>query len=83
MRVVEANQHLGSEAALATPGRRLRFLRKAKGWKQEELARRVHTSQAAVSQWENDRWLPGEHMQKLLAEELGTTHLFLFGERVA
>lgn len=72
-----------SSADPDTPGKRLRFLRLAKGWKQEELARRVHTSQPAVSQWENDLWLPSEQMQKLLAEALGATRMFLFGERVA
>lgn len=80
-----SHQHPRTLAAgdLDTPGKRLRFLRLAKGWKQGDLARRVHTSQPAVSQWENDLWLPSEHMQKLLAEELGATRLFLFGERAA
>ena len=68
---------------LSTPGRRLRFLRVARGFKQVSLAARLGTSQAAVSQWESDKWLPAPHMQKLIAEELGTTRLFLFGDRVA
>lgn len=65
---------------LSTPGRRLRFLRKARGLTQVTLARKLHTSQPAISQWERDKWLPGLAMQRLLAEELGTTRLFLFDE---
>lgn len=65
---------------LATPGQRVRFLRKALGMKQSQLARKVYATQPAVSQWENDTWVPHRATQILLAEALNTTRTFLFGE---
>lgn len=65
---------------LGTPGSRIRFLREAKGMSQQTLAAAVFATQPAVSQWENDLWRPGRATQKLVAEALGTTRLFLFGE---
>lgn len=67
---------------LSTPGKRIRFLRKSKEWSQETLAAKVFTVQPAISQWENDLWLPNRQAQVLLADALGTTRLFLFGEPV-
>ena len=67
---------------LSTPGKRLRLMRKAKGWSQETLAAKVYATQPAVSQWENDLWLPAMATQVLLAEALGTTRHFLFGDPV-
>lgn len=64
----------------STPGTRIRFMRKAKGWTQVTLASKVHTSQPAISQWEKDKWLPGPLMRQQLAEVLGTTQTFLFGD---
>jgi transcriptional regulator with XRE-family HTH domain len=69
--------------SLSTPGGRIRLLRTAKGWTQVTLASKVHSSQPAVSQWEKDRWLPEPYMRKQLAEILGTTQTFLFGEIAA
>lgn len=69
--------------SLDTPGQRIRFLRKARGWSQETLASKVYTSQAAVSQWESDLILPSRQSQALLAEALETSRVFLFGDRVA
>lgn len=66
--------------SLATPGQRIRFLRKARGMSQVTLAAKVYTSQPAVSQWEKDRWLPSRQSQNLLADALGTTRSFLFGD---
>ena len=65
---------------LDTPGRRIRFMRQAKEWNQATLASKVGTSQPAISQWENDLWLPTKMFQTQLAEVLGTTRAFLFGE---
>jgi len=66
---------------LATPGARLRFLRQAHGLTQKALAAKVFTTQPAISQWENDLWLPSKQTQVLLAEALGTTRVFLFNEQ--
>lgn len=72
---------------LSTPGARIRLMRKAKGWKQEGFARELGASQASVSQWENDKWLPGPLMRWHMANVLGVSESFLFGdindERVA
>jgi transcriptional regulator with XRE-family HTH domain len=65
---------------LSTPGRRMRFLRQAKGWDQTSFARRIHTSQPAISQWELDKWLPGPEMRRRIAEELGATQSFIFDQ---
>lgn len=68
---------------LESPGQRIRFLRLAHDLSQEALAARVYATQPAVSQWENDLWLPNKQTQVLLSEALGTTRSFLFGEAVA
>lgn len=65
---------------LDSPGKRIKFLRKSKGWTQETFARKVFVTQPAVAQWEADLWLPARPTQVLIADELGTTRLFLFGE---
>lgn len=65
---------------LATPGARIRFLRRALGLKQSQLANKVYATQPAVSQWETDTWVPHRATQVLLAEALNTTRTFLFGE---
>jgi transcriptional regulator with XRE-family HTH domain len=66
--------------ALDSPGKRMRFLRVAKGMTQLSLARKAYTSQPAVSHWEADRYLPGRPTQVIVAEALGTSRLWLFGE---
>lgn len=43
---------------MTTYGERLRAARKARGWSQRELGRRVGVSGAAVSRWEMDRTRP-------------------------
>lgn len=68
---------------LDTPGQRIRFLRTRLGMSQEGLAGKVYVTQPAISQWENDIWLPGRQSQVLLAEALNTTRSFLFGEMAA
>lgn len=66
-----------------TPGGRIRVMRQAKELTQEALAARVYVTQSAVAQWETNRWVPSRQSQVLLAEALGTTRHFLFGELVA
>ena len=68
---------------LDTPGRRLRFLRTSKDMTQETLARLVFVTQPAVAQWEADKCLPARPTQALIAEKLGTSRAFLFGEVAA
>lgn len=67
-------------ADLATPGQRIKFLRKTLGLTQKGLAAKVHTVQPAISQWEHDKWVPTRPTQFLLADALNTTRTFLFGE---
>ena len=40
--------------AMETIGSRIRQLREARGWTQEQFAKRVGVTKSAVSQWEND-----------------------------
>lgn len=68
---------------MATPGGRLKFMRKAAGLTQTTVARAVNVTQPAVSQWEKDLWLPDASRQVQLAELVGTTREFLFGGRQA
>jgi transcriptional regulator with XRE-family HTH domain len=72
-------RHYGAED-LATPGKRIRLMRRSKGWSQQTLASKVYATQPAVSQWENDLWLPAMRTQVLLAEALDCTRHFLFGD---
>lgn len=81
--IVNDEMSAPSTVELNTPGQRIKFMRKAKGWNQETLASKVYVSQPAVSQWESDGVVPARQSQMLLAEALGTTREFLFGEQVA
>jgi transcriptional regulator with XRE-family HTH domain len=67
----------------ATPGGRIRMMRESKELTQSALGERVHVTQSAVAQWETNRWLPSRQCQFLLAEALGTSRHFLFGEAAA
>ena len=49
-------------------GERIRTLRKRKGYSQEQLARRLHVTQGAVSQWEKNITTPAADQLKSLAE---------------
>lgn len=46
----------------------LRFLRKQKGWGQDELAKRTHRSQPTIQLWESDKRSPTMEMVTELAE---------------
>lgn len=54
-------------------GDRIRTLRKQKGYSQEQLARRLHVTQGAVSQWEKGITTPAADQLKALAEIFETT----------
>ena len=69
---------------LATAGARIRFLRQAKDMTQESLARKVFTSQPTVARWEKDEFVPSQRAtRQLLADTLGCSREFLFGEQAA
>lgn len=68
---------------MTTSGERIRFLRVAAGLSQESLAKKVYATQVAVSYWERNLRTPSRATQMLLAEALGTSRLFLFGEAAA
>jgi transcriptional regulator with XRE-family HTH domain len=65
---------------MKTPGGRLKFMRLAAGLTQVSIARAVHVTQPAVSQWEKNLWLPELDVQFALADLLGTTRAFIFGD---
>ena len=54
-------------------GERIRILRKKKGYSQEQLARKLHVTQGAVSQWEKNITTPAADQLKSLAEIFDTT----------
>ena len=56
-----------------TLGERIAEKRKAKGYKQEELAEMLGVSAQAVSKWENDLSCPDIMTLPILAEKLGCT----------
>lgn len=60
-------------------GERIRKQRKAKGLSQEQLARKLHVTQGAVSQWEKELTRPDFDLLDALAEALGTTVSYLLG----
>lgn len=64
---------------LSTVGGRIRAMRRAKGWKQMVFAEKLGASQAAISQWENNHFLPGDFWRWKIADTLGASERWLFG----
>ena len=60
-------------------GGRIRKQRKTKGMSQEQLARKLHVTQGAVSQWEKELTRPDFDLLDALAEALDTTVAYLLG----
>lgn len=54
-------------------GERIRAMRKDKGYSQEQLSRKLHVTQSAVSQWEKDVTAPSADQLKALAQIFETT----------
>ena len=50
---------------------RIRSLRKSRGYSQEQLARKLHLTQGAISQWENGITTPAADQLVALAEVFG------------
>lgn len=63
---------------METIGSRIRQLREARGWTQEQFAKRVGVTKSAVSQWENDATKNLKLVTFLkVVEVLGTTTDYL------
>lgn len=60
-------------------GKRIRELRRGKKYSQEQLARKLHVTQGAVSQWEKEITRPDFDLLDALAEALDTTVSYLLG----
>lgn len=60
-----------------TTGQRIKALRKAKGWTQEELSERLGWSKGRISMWEVDQRTPKAKDLPRLAKVLGTTPEYL------
>ncbi|TWT04638.1 helix-turn-helix domain-containing protein [Planomicrobium sp. CPCC 101079] len=58
---------------------RLKAARKSKRWTQEELAKRVNTTKATISNYENGHSTPSNDMLLLLADVLDTSTDYLLG----
>ncbi len=63
----------GTAAFHAHVARRIRELRQARGWSQEELAFRSESTQPTVSQWERGIWTPGSGPVRRIAAAFGKT----------
>lgn len=74
-------QHSGYAEEVETMGDRIRMLRHAKGWTQQELGDRIGVSKVSVYQWERGVTADIKIRTFLkLVEALGTnTHYLLFG----
>lgn len=60
-----------------TTGARIKWLRKARGWSQQGLAKKASVSQPTISLWENDVVVPTGLPLRRVADALGTTPEFL------
>ena len=58
---------------------RIRRLRKERGYSQEQMARKLHVTQGAVSQWENGVTTPSADQIAALADLFGITTDTLLG----
>lgn len=67
-----------------TPGRRIRYLRRAHDLTQTALAARLGVSQPTLNRWEKDRRTPSLAQQRRLAEYFNVSRFhFEFDEDVA
>ena len=54
-------------------GERIKKLRKRMGYSQQQLAKKMHLTQGAISQWENDLTVPAADQLVSLSEVFGMT----------
>ena len=67
------------EAGMLRIGPKIESLRAAKGWKQEDLAKRMKTTASAVSRWESGKIVPSAEALAQLAQVFDVTvDYFLF-----
>lgn len=60
-------------------GLRINELRKARGWSQVDLAKKLNISKQTVSNWENDNILPSIDMLIHLSKAFGVSTDYLLG----
>ena len=60
---------------------RIRKLRKDRGYSQEQMARKLHISQGAVSQWENGITTPSAEQITAIADLFGISADILLGRQ--
>lgn len=65
---------------MSVTGERLKALREARGWTQEEVARRLNVSRAAVGHWERGKNEPSYDTLIRLARLYNTSTAYLIGE---
>jgi transcriptional regulator with XRE-family HTH domain len=69
------------EAAMPHIGEKIQALRTAKGWTQEDFAKKMHTTASAVSRWEAGRIVPsGETLAEWAKLFDVTVDYFLFDD---
>lgn len=68
-----------AEALRRKQGDRIRSHRKLHQWSQSDLAGRIGVTKAAVSEWENGKSAPRQHIQVAIAREFNTPWSALFG----
>jgi len=64
---------------MATMGERIRTLRKARGWSQDDLAVKLDLSRGAISSWEDDRNKPTVDKLEKLADLFNVSMDYLAG----
>ena len=70
-----------AEAGMRNIGDKISALRNSKGWKQEDLAKRLKTSTPAVSRWEAGKIIPSAEALANLAKVFDVTvDYFLFND---
>lgn len=70
-----------TEEIKARFGKRVLELRKAQGWKQEELGKRLGTSGVVVGRYERGGMMPSIEVAQKMAEIFGVTVDYLVGEK--
>lgn len=62
-----------------TLGKRVRYIRKKRGFTQKELAKKIYASPSAIGYWERDESLPNADLLKEIAVTLDVSSDFLLG----
>lgn len=65
---------------MSVTGERLKALREARGWTQDEVAKRLHVTRGAVGHWERGKNEPSYDMLIRLARLYNTSTAYLIGE---